>query len=70
MNVLLGISPRDLSVCFTSTIGNVIPTFFRSYHRALYSSYWYYILYHGAIKISHCVSGEKTTALTVWLLSV
>jgi hypothetical protein len=27
MNVLLGISPRALSVCFTSTIGKVIPTF-------------------------------------------
>ena len=27
MNVLLGISPRALSVCFTSAIGNVIPTF-------------------------------------------
>ena len=27
MNVLLGISPRALSVCFTSVIGKVIPTF-------------------------------------------
>ena len=27
MNVLLGISPRALSVCFTRDIGNVIPTF-------------------------------------------
>jgi hypothetical protein len=27
MNVLLGISPRALSVLFTRTIGNVIPTF-------------------------------------------
>ena len=27
MNVLLGISPRALSVCFTSVIGRVIPTF-------------------------------------------
>ena len=27
MNVLLGISPRALSVCFTREIGNVIPTF-------------------------------------------
>ena len=27
MNVLLGISPRALSVCFTRIIGNVIPTF-------------------------------------------
>ena len=26
MNVLLGISPRDLSVCLTNDIGNVIPT--------------------------------------------
>ncbi len=27
MKVLLGISPRALSVCFTREIGNVIPTF-------------------------------------------
>ena len=27
MNVLLGISPRALSVCFTRDTGNVIPTF-------------------------------------------
>jgi hypothetical protein len=27
MNVLLGISPRAFSICFISTIGNVIPTF-------------------------------------------
>ena len=27
MKVLLGISPRALSVCFTRGIGNVIPTF-------------------------------------------
>jgi len=27
MNVLLGISPRALSVCFSNDTGNVIPTF-------------------------------------------
>ena len=27
MSVLPGLSPRSLSVCFTSVIGNVIPTF-------------------------------------------
>ena len=51
MNVLLGISPRALSVCFTNDIGNVIPTF-SVFHRGLYVHTGIIYCTHIVIRIS------------------